>query len=65
MELFKVGEADIDFLDFDEFQRLRESNREEPELYAAVLLGGDAGLRRGEIIGLEQGDIDQRSGGCP
>ncbi len=61
MELFKVGDADIDFLDFDEYQRLFEANREEPDLHAAILLGGDAGLRRGEILGLEQTDVDQRN----
>ncbi len=61
MELFKVADADVDFLDFDEYQRLFEANREEPELYAAILLGGDAGLRRGEILGLDQADVDQRT----
>jgi integrase len=61
MELFKVGDADLDFLDFDEYQRLHEANREEADLHAAILLGGDAGLRRGEILGLEQSDVDQRN----
>ena len=61
MELFKVGEADVDFLDFDEYQQLFEANREEPELHAAILLGGDAALRRGEILGLDRNDVDQRT----
>ena len=31
-------------------------------ILVALLLGGDAGLRRGEIIGLDRGDVDFRNG---
>ena len=31
-----------------------------PEVLSAVLLGGDAGLRVGEMIALEQSDVDLR-----
>src|SRR5262249_13449835 len=35
--------------------RVRLAGRgDEPELHAAIRLGGDAGLRRGGILGLEQ-----------
>ncbi|HSQ62254.1 MAG TPA: tyrosine-type recombinase/integrase [Polyangiaceae bacterium] len=34
----------------------------DPRIYAAVLLGGDGGLRRGEIIGLDLADVDFKSG---
>jgi integrase len=33
-----------------------------PEARAIVLLGGDAGLRLGEILGLDQADVDRRGG---
>src|SRR5207245_10676572 len=31
---------------------------EDPEWYAALLLAGDAGLRRGEILALEKSDLN-------
>ncbi len=41
------------FYDFAEYKRLRHAARSlSPEIYAAVRLGGDAGLRCGEILGL-------------
>jgi integrase len=47
------------FHDFDEFERLVEAAQErDPHAYLVVLLGGEAGLRRGEIAALEWGDID-------
>jgi len=51
------------FYDFDENSWLVEAAEKIDErIYIAVLLGGDAGLRRGEVIGLEQTDCDLRRG---
>jgi integrase len=42
------------FYDFDEYERLVEGAKKSgPENHLVVLLGGDAGLRLGEIAGLE------------
>jgi integrase len=48
----------MEFYDFDEWERLLEgARRAGPMVLAAVLLGGDAGLRRGELVALEQSDV--------
>jgi integrase len=54
----KVFEKPIDFLDFDEYARLMEAAKADPESYPAILLGGDAGLRVGEIRSLKWEDLD-------
>ncbi len=47
------------FHDFDQYERLLSSARKRgAEAYLMVLLGGDAGLRLGEIVALEWRDID-------
>jgi integrase len=47
------------FHDFDEFEMLVQAARKRsPDAYLVVLLGGEAGLRRGEIAALEWGDVD-------
>lgn len=47
------------FHDFDQYERLLSSARKRgTEAYLMVLLGGDAGLRLGEIVALEWRDID-------
>lgn len=56
IKLLKVGDAPFRFLDFDEYEALLVAARDEPEWYAAILLGGDAGLRLGEIRGLQWND---------
>jgi integrase len=51
------------FYDFDQYEWLVEAaGKEDPRILLLVLLGGDAGLRRGEIIALEQSDVDLRRG---
>ena len=51
------------FYDFDEYDWLVEAAAKiDPRIHLCVLLGGDAGLRRGEIIALEQSDCDLRRG---
>lgn len=50
-----------DFYDFDDFEKMVAAAGElGPSHLLVVLLGGDAGLRRGEIIALEQRSCDTR-----
>lgn len=51
------------FYEPDEYQRhVEAARRVDTRVELLVLLGGDAGLRRGEIIGLEWADIDLKRG---
>lgn len=38
------------------------AERLDPRILAAVLLGGDAGLRAGEVMALEQTDVSRANG---
>jgi Phage integrase, N-terminal SAM-like domain len=59
----KAQQTEVEFFDFEDLDRLIEGARKAgPEVLAFVLLGADAGLRRGEIIALEQTDADHRRG---
>ena len=59
IRLLPVPPPSAPFHDFDEFEQLVESARKRgPDAYLVVLLGGEAGLRRGEIAALEWRDID-------
>jgi integrase len=47
------------FHDFEEYERLLVvAQRRSHDAYVMVLLGGDAGLRLGEIVALQWGDVD-------
>ena len=46
------------FHDFDEFERLVEAATLDSNAYLIVLLGGEAGLRCGEMMALEWSDVD-------
>jgi integrase len=47
------------FHDLEEYERLLTvAEKRSPEAYLMVLLGGEAGLRLGEIVALEWGDVD-------
>lgn len=47
------------FYDDTDYARLIDAAHAiDPQIYAMVLLGGDAGLRRGEICGLDWTDVD-------
>ena len=61
-KFLKIKEEKFDFLDFAEFERLVAAARTEPEMQALVLVGGEAGLRMGEILALSRDCIDFRSG---
>jgi integrase len=59
IRLLKVSEDEAAFYEPEVLEQLYEAAAKvSPEAYVMVLLGGDAGLRRGEIIGLNQPDVD-------
>jgi integrase len=56
--LLKAPKNEASFYDFDEFERLIEVARSEVLALLVVLLGGEAGLRCGELMALEWTDVD-------
>jgi integrase len=59
IKLLPVPKGSTWFYDFDEYERLAEAARAiDPRTYLIVLLGGQAGLRCGEMIALEWADVD-------
>jgi len=58
IRLLRTPKSAASFYDFDEYERLVEAARTESQAYLAVLLGGEAGLRCGEIMALEWTDVD-------
>jgi integrase len=60
-KLFKLDKPKMEFYDFPEWERLVAGARAAgPKQLAVVLLGGRAGLRAGEILGLAPTDIDYK-----
>lgn len=58
IKLLKVQKEEMQFYDFDDYERLVEAaGHVDTRLQLAILLGGDAGLRMGEIAALEWGRI--------
>lgn len=54
-----VMQEPVEFYEEDVLERLREgAARVDPRAELIVLLGADAGLRAGEMVGLEWGDVD-------
>ena len=63
VKLLKHTMPELPFYDFEDFERLLEgAQKVGPEAVAAVLLGGHAGLRRGEMVALEWSDVDLKRG---
>jgi integrase len=61
IRLLPIPPREAPFHDFDDFERLVAAARHRgPEAYLVVLLGGEAGLRRGEIAALQWTDVDMR-----
>ena len=58
IKLLPVEASDASFHDFDEYARLIEASRSDPQAYLIVLLGGESGLRCGEMMALEWTDVD-------
>jgi len=54
----KLDSPRLDFLTFEEFERLLEAVKDDPERRALFLVGGEAGLRQGESIALVWDDVD-------
>ncbi|HVP69210.1 MAG TPA: site-specific integrase [Anaeromyxobacteraceae bacterium] len=59
VELLKTAQGLVEFYEPSDYERLVEAARQlDPRIELLVLLGGDAGLRCGEIIAVEQSDVD-------
>jgi len=59
----KTDMPEMDFYDFDEYQKLSAAAAAiDGRTLALVFLGGDAGLRKGEMRGLEWPDVDWKRG---
>lgn len=59
IKLLRNPKKEMVFYDFEEYERvLVAAWKQSRETYVMILLGGDAGLRLGEIVALEWGDID-------
>lgn len=58
IRLLKTPKGTASFHDFDAYERLVEAVRTDPQARLVVLLGGEAGLRCGEIMALEWTDVD-------
>ena len=59
IRLLPIPKPSAGFYDFDEYEDLvTAAKTAEPNAYLVVLLGGEAGLRCGEMIALEWGDVN-------
>jgi integrase len=58
IKLLKARKGEASLHDFDERERLVEGARSEAPALLVVLLGGEGGLRCGEMMALEWTDID-------
>jgi len=58
LRLLPIPKPSAGFYDFDEYEQLVEAAKAEPNAHLIVLLGGEAGLRCGEIMALEWRDVD-------
>ncbi|MBK8172540.1 MAG: site-specific integrase [Sandaracinaceae bacterium] len=54
----KIAPVKSDFLSDDEYARLRDAVKQHTERFAMIVVAGETGLCKGEILGLEWGDID-------
>jgi len=60
IRLLPIPKPSAGFHDFDDYERLVDAARSDKDAYLIVLLGGDAGLRCGEIMALGWNDTDLR-----
>ena len=57
-----IPQQKFDYLSFEELSRLTEAVKVDPERWALVLLGADAGVRQREMIALEWGNLNSVAG---
>jgi integrase len=63
IRLLPIAKASASFHDFEEYERLLvAANETDARAYVIALLGGEAGLRCGEMMALEWSDVDFRKG---
>ena len=61
IRLLKVMQSTPGFYEYEQYDQLVEAAKKPDwRILAIVLLGGDAGIRRGEILALRQYDVDHR-----
>ncbi len=60
VHLLPIEKSSASFHDFDEFERLVQAAKEDRRAHLIVLMGGEAGLRCGEMMALEWQDVDFR-----
>jgi integrase len=58
IRLLPIAKSSARFHDFDDYERLVEAAREDQQAFLIVLLGGEAGLRCGEMMALEWADVN-------
>ena len=59
IRLLPIPKTSASFHDFDDYERLvATARRSDWQTYLIVLLGGEAGLRCGEMLALERADVD-------
>jgi integrase len=64
IKLLKTPKSTASFHDCDEYERLVEATKTDGQAQLVVLLGGEAGLRCGEIMALEWSDVDLNKRHC-
>ena len=63
IRLLKSAKPVVEFYETSEYERLVAAAEScDPRTHIIMLLGGDAGLRLGEMLGLEQADLDSGRG---
>jgi integrase len=58
IKLLQTSKTEASFYDFEDFERLVKAARSDERAYLITLLGGEAGLRCGEMMALQWSDID-------
>jgi integrase len=58
IKLLPIAKGSASFHDFDDYEKLVEAAKGEDQALLIVLLGGEAGLRCGEMMALEWTDVD-------